>query len=88
MKNRASAGVLADRWLVLACLMGLVSRCSFAEPLPLKRAVQPALSQGTVVGVATADRQHAFACYRENIATTTSRNRRWARGWANPGAFR
>jgi outer membrane protein len=36
-----------------------------AEPLPLRRAVELALSHGTITAVANADTQHAFAAYRE-----------------------
>ena len=36
-----------------------------AEPLPLKRAVELALSHSTTAGVASADEQRAFASYRE-----------------------
>ncbi len=36
-----------------------------AEPLPLRRAVELALSHGTTAAVASADEQRAFASYRE-----------------------
>src|SRR5713226_1622083 len=36
-----------------------------AEPLPLKRAVELALSHSTTAGVASTDEQRAFASYRE-----------------------
>jgi outer membrane protein TolC len=36
-----------------------------AEPLPLRRAVELALSHSTTAGVASADEQRAFASYRE-----------------------
>jgi outer membrane protein TolC len=37
-----------------------------AEPLPLKRAVELALSHATATGMAAADAQHAFSAYRES----------------------
>jgi outer membrane protein TolC len=37
-----------------------------AEPLPLKRAVELALSHATATGIAAADAQHAFCAYRES----------------------
>ena len=37
-----------------------------AEPLPLKRAVELALSHATTSGIAAADAQHAFSAYRES----------------------
>jgi outer membrane protein TolC len=37
-----------------------------AEPLPLKRAVELALSHATATGIAAADAQHAFSAYRES----------------------
>src|SRR5437870_6953484 len=40
-----------------------------AEPLPLKRAVQLALTHSTTAASATADEQHAFASYHETRNT-------------------
>src|ERR1700751_2790397 len=37
-----------------------------AEPLPLKRAVELALTHSTVTGIATANMQHAYSAYRES----------------------
>jgi outer membrane protein TolC len=39
---------------------------SLAEPLPLKRAVELALTHATTTGIASADAQHAFSAYRES----------------------
>lgn len=50
-------------WLVLIIL--LFSTRLFAEPLPLKRAVELALSHSTAAAGATADEQRVFASYRE-----------------------
>jgi outer membrane protein len=50
--------------LVAAFLLFSVARL-VAEPLPLRRAVELALSHGTTAGVASADQQRAFASYRE-----------------------
>ena len=43
----------------------LVALTAVAEPLPLKRAVELALSHSTIAGSAAADEQRAFAAYRE-----------------------
>jgi len=50
--------------LVAAFLLSSVATL-VAEPLPLKRAVELALSHSTTAGVASADEQRAFASYRE-----------------------
>jgi outer membrane protein len=50
--------------LVAAFLLFSVARL-VAEPLPLRRAVELALSHSTTAGVASADQQRAFASYRE-----------------------
>ena len=50
--------------LVAAFLLSSVAKL-VAEPLPLKRAVELALSHSTTAGVASADEQRAFASYRE-----------------------
>jgi len=50
--------------LVAAFLLSSVAKL-LAEPLPLKRAVELALSHSTTAGVASADEQRAFASYRE-----------------------
>jgi outer membrane protein TolC len=39
---------------------------SAAEPLPLKRAVELALTHATTTGIASADTQHAYSAYRES----------------------
>jgi outer membrane protein TolC len=49
--------------LVLAVFFAIAAQ---AEPLPLKRAVELALSHATVTGVSAADTEHAFAAYRES----------------------
>lgn len=51
-------------FLIGLCLC-LAVRAS-AEPLPLKRAVELALSHSTVTGIAAADTQHAYSAYRES----------------------
>ena len=50
--------------LVAAFLLSSVATL-VAEPLPLKRVVELALSHSTTAGVASADEQRAFASYRE-----------------------
>src|SRR2546427_12497471 len=50
--------------LVAAFLLSSVAKL-VAEPLPLKRAVELALSHSTTAGAASADEQRAFASYRE-----------------------
>jgi outer membrane protein TolC len=47
---------------VLICLLPVTLS---AEPVPLKRAVELALSHSTTSAIATADEQRAFAAYRE-----------------------
>ncbi len=51
--------------LLLLISVGLLN----AEPLPLKRAVQLALTHSTTAASATADEQHAFASYHETRNT-------------------
>jgi outer membrane protein TolC len=50
---------------VLLLLISLIPTILSAEPLPLKRAVELALSHSTTSAIATADEQRAFASYRE-----------------------
>ncbi len=54
----------AGRNIVLL-LMSLIPATLIAEPIPLKRAVELALSHSTTTAIAAADEQHAFAAYRE-----------------------
>jgi outer membrane protein TolC len=63
MINRNRVGLCAGRLLVGLYLCVAVR--AKAEPLPLKRAVDLALTHGTVAGIAMADTQHALAAYRE-----------------------
>ena len=67
VKTMSPASPIAARgrvfWLVLIIL--LFSTRLFAEPLPLKRAVELALSHSTAAAGATADEQRVFASYRE-----------------------
>jgi outer membrane protein TolC len=56
--------VCAGGFLAGLCLC-LVVQAS-AEPLPLKRAVELALTHSTVTGIAAADMQHAYSAYRES----------------------
>jgi outer membrane protein TolC len=53
---------LAHLLCVLACLLPVTLS---AEPLPLKRAVELALSHSTTSAIAAADEQRVFAAYRE-----------------------
>jgi outer membrane protein TolC len=59
-RKRVCAGGL----LVGLCLFFAVQ--ASAEPLPLKRAVELALTHSTVTGIATADMQHAYSAYHES----------------------
>ena len=67
VKTMSPASPIAARgrvfWLVSIIL--LFSTRLFAEPLPLKRAVELALSHSTTAAGATADEQRVFASYRE-----------------------
>lgn len=49
----------------LLFLIWLIPTTLLAEPLPLKRAVELALSHSTTSAIAVADEQHAVAAYRE-----------------------
>ena len=55
---------LRMRSLVLILAVGFAISAQ-AEPLPLRRAVELALSHATVTGISAADTEHAFAAYRE-----------------------
>ncbi len=50
---------------ILFLLISLLPATLVAEPLPLKRAVELALSHSTTRAIAVADEQHAVAAYRE-----------------------
>ncbi|MGC2194598.1 MAG: TolC family protein [Terriglobales bacterium] len=63
MINRNGVGVCAGRLLVVCCLC-LAVRVS-AEPIPLKRVVDLALTHATTTAIAAADEQRAFQSYRE-----------------------
>ena len=58
--SRSAASVLALGVFLVSTLPQL-----FAEPLPLKRAVELALSHSTTAAAATLDEQRVFASYRE-----------------------
>ena len=47
-------------------MCGCLAVPASAEPLPLKHAVELALSHSTVTGIAAADVQHAYSAYRES----------------------
>jgi outer membrane protein TolC len=64
MKHRNRIGLHSSRLLVGLCLC--IALRATAEPLPLKRAVELALTHATATGIAAADTQHAFAAYRES----------------------
>jgi outer membrane protein TolC len=51
--------------LCLTSALPLLGASLFAEPLPLKRAVELALSHSTTTAIAHADEQHAFDSYLE-----------------------
>jgi outer membrane protein TolC len=63
MKHRNQIGLRSSGLLVGLCLLALVQAA--AEPLPLKRAVELALTHATATGIAAADEQHALQSYRE-----------------------
>lgn len=63
MINHSGIGVCAGRLLVLCCLC-LAVRAN-ADPIPLKRAVDLALTHATTTAIAAADEQRAFQSYRE-----------------------
>jgi len=52
--------------LLVSGLCFLIAVSAAAEPLPLKRAVELALTHATATGIAAADAQHAFSAYRES----------------------
>jgi len=56
---------LAFPALLLGIFIGSALPPIFAEPLPLKRAVELALAHSTTAGAASADEQRVFASYRE-----------------------
>lgn len=64
MKHRNRVGLRSSGLLVGLCLCMAVHAA--AEPLPLKRAVELALTHATATGIASADTQHAFAAYHES----------------------
>jgi outer membrane protein len=61
----ASPIAVRGRVLWLASIVLFFSTRLFAEPLPLKRAVELALAHSTTSAGATADEQRVFASYRE-----------------------
>ena len=63
MKHRNRVGLRSSGLLVGLCLC--IGVRAAAEPLPLKRAVELALTHATATGIAAADEQHAFQGYRE-----------------------
>jgi outer membrane protein TolC len=56
---------LAFPAVLLGIFIGSALPPVFAEPLPLKRAVELALAHSTTAGAASADEQRVFASYRE-----------------------
>jgi len=65
MNDRKCQGMcFVGRTLVLLA-MSLIPVTLVAEPIPLKRAVELALSHSTTTAIAAADEQRAFAAYRE-----------------------
>jgi outer membrane protein TolC len=64
MIQRIGKGLPARRLMVIFAVCFAV--VAHAEPLPLKRAVELALSHATVTGISSAETQHAFANYRES----------------------
>jgi outer membrane protein TolC len=64
MKHRNWNGLCSHRLLVGLCLC--IAARAVAEPLPLKRAVELALTHAATAGIASADAQHAFSAYRES----------------------
>jgi outer membrane protein TolC len=65
MKNARGEVRRATAPAVVCLILGLSSLPLRAEPLPLRRAVELALSHSTTAGVASADAQRADAAYRE-----------------------
>jgi len=63
MKHRNRIGLRASRLLVGLCFSMAIHAA--AEPLPLKRAVELALTHATTTGIAAADTQRAFSAFRE-----------------------
>jgi outer membrane protein TolC len=64
MKHRNRIGLRSSRLLVGLCFSLAVH--AVAEPLPLKRAVELALTHATTTGIASADTQRAYSAYRES----------------------
>jgi outer membrane protein TolC len=64
MINRIGVGLCFRRLVMGVCLC--LSVQVVAEPLPLKRAVDLALSHATLAGIAAANTQHASSAYRES----------------------
>jgi outer membrane protein TolC len=64
MKHRNWIGLRSSSLLVSLCFC--IGVHATAAPLPLKRAVELALSHATTTGIGTADTQHAFSAYRES----------------------
>jgi outer membrane protein TolC len=62
---RTFFGGAAWIFILLAAALLFAARPAFAEPLPLKRAVELALTHSTVMAGAAADRQRAAAAYLE-----------------------
>jgi len=61
MKNQCR-GALRARWILA---VGLIPASLLAEPVPLKRVVQLALTHAIGGAISAADEQHAAAAYRE-----------------------
>jgi outer membrane protein TolC len=64
MIQRIGIGLPARRLMVILAVCFVVA--AHAEPLPLKRAVELALSHATVTGISAAETQHALANSRES----------------------
>ena len=64
MKHRNWTGLRSSGLLVGMCVCLAIHAA--AEPLPLKRAVELALTHATATGIASADTQHAFSAYHES----------------------
>src|SRR5258705_1400281 len=62
MNSRTRVGLRSGLFVLSLCLCALTA---IAEPLPLKRAVELALTHATTTGIAAADEQRAFQSYRE-----------------------
>jgi outer membrane protein TolC len=69
MDNRRSLGVCTRSRRLLVGLLCVMTAKVMAEPLPLKRAVELALTHATATEIAAADERHALASYREGRAT-------------------